>query len=232
MQFSRSLSAPIVFLLTTCTTLFSQMSGSNPLANSIPFVTYTVTYTSTLVQTLIDGTTITVTSTVKEARGSKGQIYRETRQKLRVPADGQTIELINYSVSDPVAHTIIGWDNRRKILNITHLPMEATADALPPTVRVEETKREDLGVRTIAGFEAKGTRTTDIIPMGDVGNDRPLTIVTESWRSTLYHVSLLNISNDPRTGKRTDEVTEFQPGEPDPGLFQIPSGYTTREHSF
>jgi hypothetical protein len=32
-------------------------------------------------------------------------------------------------------------------------------------------------------------------------------------------------------GKRTDEVTEFQPGEPDPALFQIPKGYTVRERT-
>jgi hypothetical protein len=49
--------------------------------------------------------------------------------------------------------------------------------------------------------------------------------------STQYDIPLLTITNDPRTGKRTDEVTEFQPGEPDPALFQIPKGYTVRERT-
>lgn len=88
---------------------------------------------------------------------------------------------------------------------------------------------EDLGVRTIDDIEAKGTRGTGIIPVGDLGNDRPLTIVRESWVSTRYNIPLLTITDDPRTGKRTDEVTEFQPGEPDPALFQIPKGYTVGE---
>lgn len=91
--------------------------------------------------------------------------------------------------------------------------------------------REDLGVRTIAGIEAKGARTTGIIPAGEQGNDQPLTIVTENWMSTQYDIPLLTIINDPRTGKRTVEVTEFQPGEPDPALFQIPEGYTVRERA-
>jgi len=54
-------------------------------------------------------------------------------------------------------------------------------------------------------------------------------MVRESWVSTQYNIPLLTITDDPRTGKRTDEITEFQPGEPDPALFQIPSGYTVRE---
>jgi hypothetical protein len=49
--------------------------------------------------------------------------------------------------------------------------------------------------------------------------------------STQYNIPLLTITNDPRMGKRTDEVTEFQPGEPDPALFQIPKGYTARERT-
>jgi hypothetical protein len=31
--------------------------------------------------------------------------------------------------------------------------------------------------------------------------------------------------------KRTDEVTEFRPGEPNPGLFKIPADYTVRERA-
>ncbi len=95
----------------------------------------------------------------------------------------------------------------------------------------EHQTSEDLGDRTIAGIEAKVTRGTGIIPAGDQGNDQPLTIVRENWMSTQYHIPLLTITDDPRTGKRTDEVTVFQPGEPDPALFHIPEGYTVRERT-
>ncbi|HEY6850442.1 MAG TPA: hypothetical protein VI320_30090 [Terracidiphilus sp.] len=65
--------------------------------------------------------------------------------------------------------------------------------------------------------------------MGDWGNDRPLTLERENWVSMQSRIPLLTITDDPRRGKRIDEITEFQPGEPDPTLFQFSRGYTVRE---
>jgi hypothetical protein len=55
--------------------------------------------------------------------------------------------------------------------------------------------------------------------------------VEEKWISAQYNISHLTIIDDPRLGKRTDEVTEFQPGEPDPALFKVAEGYTVRERT-
>jgi VCBS repeat-containing protein len=242
MQFSRSLSALTVLLLATSAALLAQTMGSSsgqvahigsPRANNVP---YTLTRTSTLVQTLANGTTITRTFTVKTARDSEGGTYSETQQTLHVRADGQPVDWVHYFVSDPVARTNINWDSHTQIATVTHMPDPKVPDVdtarQPQAGRpTQQVTREDLGVRTIAGIEAKGTRTTGTIPAGDQGNDRPLTIVTDNWMSTQYDIPLLTITNDPRTGKRTDEVTEFQPGEPDPVLFQIPKGYTVRERT-
>jgi hypothetical protein len=215
----------------------------SPLANNVP---YTLTSTTTIVQTLANGTTITRTFTQKMARDSEGRTYSETQQTLHVRADGQPIDLVSYIVFDPVARTRISWENRTKIANFTHMPAPETMQDRTQPMQVpdgdaarqpqvgrptEQQTSEDLGVRNIAGIEAKGTRNTGIIPAGDQGNDRPLTIVRENWMSTQYNIPLLTITNDPRMGKRTDEVTEFQPGEPDPALFQIPKGYTVRERT-
>jgi hypothetical protein len=249
MQFSLSLSARTVLQLAASAALLTQMMGSSsgqvahiggPQANNVP---YTLTRTSTIVQTLANRTTITRTFVVKTARDSEGRTYSETQQILHVRADGQPVDWVHYFVSDPVARTNINWDNRTKIVNVTHMPNPETgtqpaqvpdldAARQPQAVRpTQQVTREDLGFRTIAGIETKGVRTTGIIPAGEQGNDQPLTIVTESWMSTQYHIPLLTITSDPRVGERTDEVTEFKPGEPDPALFQIPKGYTVREHT-
>jgi hypothetical protein len=215
----------------------------SPLANN---VSWTLTRTTTIVQTLADGTHITRTFTVKEARDSEGRTYSETQQTLHVRADGQPIEMVSYNVFDPVARTRITWENRTKIANVTQMPAPETMQDRTQPMQIqdgdaarqpraghptEHQTSEDLGVRAIAGIEAKGTRGTRIIPVGDWGNDRPLTIVMENWVSTQYNIPLLTITDDPRMGKRTDEVTEFKPGEPDPALFQIPKGYTVRERT-
>ena len=253
MQFSRSLSALTVVLLAVSTALSAQGMGSGlgevapisgPQTNNTP---YALTRSVTRVQTLADGTTITRTFTMKEACDSEGRRYSEMHETLYIRADGQPVNLAHYSVSDPVARTTITWDDRSKIANvITHMPTPETiqrqTQPMPvPEVDVtrepqavgapKQVSREDLGVHTIAGIEAKGTRTTSLIPAGYVGNNRPLSIVTEDWISTQYYLPLLIITDDPRTGKRTDEVIEFKPGEPDPALFKIPEGYTVRERT-
>ena len=252
MQFSRSLFALAVVMQATSIALLAQVSESalggtsskvahigGPQAN-------TLSLTSTTIQRLADGTSITRTFTAKHARDSEGRSYSETHETLYIRADGQPVNLVHYSVSDPVARTNISWDDRTKIANVTPMPdskkiqqrtqptqvPKVELDKQPHTVRApRQVSPADLGLRTIAGIEAKGTRTTSIIPAGDVGNDQPLSIVTENWMSTQYRTALLSIINDPRMGKRTDEVTEFQPGEPDPQLFKIPEGYIVRERT-
>jgi hypothetical protein len=206
----------------------AQIGGQQ--TNNVP---YTLTRTSTIIQTLANGAAITRTFTVKSARDSEGRIYSETHLTFPIGTDGQPVDLVHYTVFDPVAHTNINWDNRTKIASVTHLQApEVDATRQPQAVRApRHVTREDLGVRTIAGIEARGTRTTGIIPAGEIGNDQPLTIVTENWISAQYHVPLLTIADDPRTGKRTDAVTEFQSGEPDRALFKIPEGYTIRERT-
>ena len=242
MKPTRSLSAVIVFLFASPVAVLAQTIGSgsiqvsptdSPLANNLPF---TLIRTTTVVQTLVDGPNNTRTFTVQTARDSEGRTYFKIQQTLHVRADGQPVDWVVCRVSDPVARTRISWDNRTKIANVTPMPAPEVPEVHEarrsqvgrPT---QQRTREDLGVRTIAGIEAKGVRTTGVIPAGDLGNDRPLTIVTESWASTKYQIPLLTITNDPRIGKRTDEVTEFQPGEPDPALFQIPNGYIVRKRA-
>jgi hypothetical protein len=232
MHFSRSLYVLPVLLLAVSAALPAQVTGSSsgevahidgPQTNNVP---HTLTRTSTIVQTLANGATITRSFTVKSAHDSEGRTYSETH--LTTP-----IGLVHYTVFDPVTRTIINWDNRTTIASVTHMQApEGDAARQPQAGRPpRQVTRKDLGVRTIAGIEARGTRTTAIIPAGEVGNDQALTIVLEEWISAQYNIPLLTITDDPRSGKRTDEVTEFQPGDPNPALFKVPEGYTVRERT-
>jgi hypothetical protein len=186
-----------------------------------------------MVQTLADGTTITTTFTQKEARDSEGRTYSETHVPVIFRADSPPADLVTCFVTDPVARTRIGWNNRAKIAKVAPMPV-AEADTARQTKISHPTQHQtskNLGVRTIAGIEAKGTRDTGIIPVGEMGNDRPLTTMTEHWVSMQYQIELLTISDDLRMGKRTEEVTAFKPGEPDTALFQMPKGYTIQERN-
>ena len=41
--------------------------------------------------------------------------------------------------------------------------------------------KEDLGKKNIEGLECTGSQQTITIPAGEVGNERPISIVTETW---------------------------------------------------
>ena len=46
---------------------------------------------------------------------------------------------------------------------------------------VATAKRESLGKQTMEGVQVEGTRTTRTIAAGEIGNDRPIDIVSERW---------------------------------------------------
>jgi hypothetical protein len=88
-------------------------------------------------------------------------------------------------------------------------------------------KVEQLGTRTIQGVPAEGRRVTNTIAAGEIGNDRPIEVVRETWYSSDLQITLMSTTSDPRIGTTTYQVTSLQRGEPSPSLFEVPSEYTT-----
>ncbi len=88
-----------------------------------------------------------------------------------------------------------------------------------------ETRTEELGVQSIEGVEATGTRTITTIPAGDIGNERPIEIVYEKWYSKELQLVVMSKHSDPRFGEQTYRLTNIQRSEPDPSLFEVPQGY-------
>jgi hypothetical protein len=92
-----------------------------------------------------------------------------------------------------------------------------------------ESRNESLGKQMIEGVEAEGTRTTDTIPAGAIGNERPIEIVYERWHSQELKMDIMVKSLDPRWGESIQRLTNIDRSEPDPSLFQIPSDYTVQD---
>jgi hypothetical protein len=86
-------------------------------------------------------------------------------------------------------------------------------------------KPETLGTRMIEGVNAEGERRTQTIEAGQIGNDRPITIMDEHWFSPELHVEVKYLHSDPRTGEDSTDLINIVRGEPDPSLFQLPAGY-------
>jgi hypothetical protein len=85
---------------------------------------------------------------------------------------------------------------------------------------------EQLGTRMVEGVEAVGTRVTQVIPAGTIGNDKDLVSARETWFSPELKIVVSSIRNDPRFGQIRYTLNNIQVSEPNPSLFQPPAGYT------
>ena len=92
-----------------------------------------------------------------------------------------------------------------------------------------EVKAEDLGSQSMEGLLVNGTRTTRTIPAGQIGNDRPLNIVTEVWTSPDLKTIVSSKRSDPRMGEQTFHLTNVSRGEPDASLFSVPPDFKVVE---
>ena len=91
------------------------------------------------------------------------------------------------------------------------------------------TSTEDLGSQTMQGVTVTGTRTTHTIPKGQIGNDAPISIVTEVWTSPELQTVAYSKRTDPRMGEQTFQLTNITRSEPDSSLFTVPAGFTVTD---
>jgi hypothetical protein len=94
------------------------------------------------------------------------------------------------------------------------------------------TDREDLGEQVFEGVNARGTRTTTVIAAGAIGNEQPITIVSEQWFSPDLELLVLTRHHDPRVGETTYRVTNISRDEPDRALFQPPPDFAVKGPKF
>jgi hypothetical protein len=90
-------------------------------------------------------------------------------------------------------------------------------------------KHEDLGVQSLNNVLAAGSRDTETIPQGQIGNDRDIHVTNERWYSDDLQMLVKTVNSDPRFGENSYEFTNVDRAEPDPTLFQIPGDYTVSE---
>ncbi len=97
------------------------------------------------------------------------------------------------------------------------------------TLPDQNLNKTDLGTQTIEGVAAQGTRITRTIPAGEVGNEQPLVITSETWYSPDLKVIVMSKTNDPRMGETTYRLIDIQRAEPPASLFEVPQDYTVED---
>ena len=182
-------------------------------------------------QILKDGSTLNRKTLSAIARDGHGRIFNE-RRPLIPASETATPPILSIHIYDPQTrmNTFIDPQNRvawQSTLNRppSSVPPEAGSIPLvgssPPSQYIKE---EDLGTRRMEGVDVHGTRDTQTIS-AEANGGKEITVVDEYWYSEDLRLNMLAIHKDPRTGEQTTTVTQLDRGEPDPAIFEIPSGY-------
>jgi hypothetical protein len=183
-----------------------------------------------------DGASMTFVNQRRIARDSQGRIYEE--RWYLVPKDSKVISRMNWiQIADPKQRTLYNCSTEKHICDL--LQYDFTDELSAATIRKGTSRKlpeddgevvwEDLGSRSIAGVDTVGARETTTTSAGTMGNDRPLTSVSEFWHSDRLGLNLLSMRTSPFFGKQTFTITELTPTEPNPQLFELPEGYKVND---
>ncbi|MEW6128826.1 MAG: hypothetical protein AB1757_17445 [Acidobacteriota bacterium] len=180
------------------------------------------------VQTLADGTKLTKKTTGFIYRDGEGRTRREQEVGFFGPISSPDNAPRMVFINDPVSgsHYALDAENKqaRKMRFSNQPPPMEPQDSVKP-----EAKIESLGNQTIDGVEAEGTRSVTTIPVGQIGNDRPLEVVSERWYSSALQTVVMTKYSDPRFGTTTYRLTNIKLEEPAKSLFSVPADYNIEE---
>ena len=191
-------------------------------------------------RTLADGTKISQKVQSTLYRDAQGRVRKETTLPAIGPltASGTPKSLV--FIRDPVAGTGYVLDANQKIAHKLPQHPQKTAETNSTGSDTPgkswgghaggaNVSKESLGSQTINGIVAEGTRYTRTIPAGHMGNDKPVTIVSEEWYSPDLQIIVQSKRSDPFVGETTYNVTNIQRSAPAAGLFTVPSDYTVKD---
>ena len=204
----------------------SLMRFSGKTVKDAPF---SATAETEFVQTLSDGSKISRKTTAIIARDSEGRTRREqTLGGIGPLSTAATAEAAPKFVflHDPLLDVEYVIDLKQRTVekkSFHHQPPPANAE-LPKSANA---KTESLGKQIIEGIEAEGTRSIITIPIGQIGNDRAVEIVSEQWYAPALQEIILSKHRDPRLGENTYRLTNIIRREPDAALFRPPADFTS-----
>jgi hypothetical protein len=221
------------------------------MAEPVKDAPYSADIVTEIVQQLPDGNRIERRSTSTVARDTDGRVRREQQLAAIGPFLPQRDSRV-VTITDPVGKVHYSLDAVRKVAmrsplmftkrierpatshdaehsqsssvghdaDATHFQLRVPATATPQQVHTEM-----LGTMELSGVPAEGTRTTLTIEAGAIGNQAPISVVTESWYSPELKTIVLSRRTDPRFGETTYRLENIVRAEPAADLFQVPPDY-------
>jgi hypothetical protein len=254
-EFHQATAGPIGFAFQGGDFVYMRTEGGmdNKIVKNSPYSAQSVTE---FTQTLADGNRIHRTTSGSIARDSEGRTRREQAMTAIGQMSGSAESVKSVMIHDPVAGTTYSLEPHSHSAHVSHnttfnfsvdkaaaesmvkadsmVKEKLTAEAMAKMkarVRGPEpnTKSEELGSQVMEGVSVQGKRVTRTIAAGEIGNDRALEIVTETWFSPELQVVVMSRTTDPRSGDSVYKLTNVSRAEPDRSLFEVPADYQIRE---
>ncbi len=167
---------------------------------------------------------------MRTARKSGGNVFTVTR-------DGITENIVTDAAGGVMTHNIRGPEG--PMIMRSTMPRVAAGEGQvmiyeSQTIARSSTgggndprnKTEDLGERMVEGVKARGSRFTRTIPRGEIGNERPIEVISERWYSDELKTVVMTKRTDPRMGDTTYKLVNVNRSEPQRTLFEVPADYT------
>ncbi len=177
------------------------------------------------IRRLYDGSTVTKTTKGAFYRDSAGRTRREQPFEMvggfsivNENNKPQTLVFIN----DFAQKTQYFFDLGNKIARKIGIGPNGPRDD-PQTPN--DAKSDSLGTKTIEGISVEGTRITFELPTGQIGNDKPIQVVTENWYSPELKVIVMSRHLDPVSGEHIFRLVNIRRSEPAASLFAVPAGF-------
>ncbi|MEO8131011.1 MAG: hypothetical protein ABI822_28185 [Bryobacteraceae bacterium] len=234
--------------------LSTEMSFEGGLVKGAPYSAEAVTETT---QLLGDGNRITRKTTASLYRDSEGRTRREQSLPAIGPWATSGTPPVNVFINDPVSGVNYILDSNSKtarkvvpgkftrvadgrgvagVAGVAAAGMTFSKGEMVHSVTSQasvapQVKDEKLPSRLIEGVQAEGSRTTFTIPAGEVGNERPIDVVSERWYSPELKTVIMSSNNDPRMGETVYSLKGLQRAEPSRSLFEVPADYTISDDS-
>jgi hypothetical protein len=191
---------------------------------------YSADVSTEINRTLADGNKIHQVITERVYRDSEGRTRRETSLAgIGVPSRAGAGPQLAF-IDDPVAGASYVLDlGAHTASRMPRRPPQPNGDPVRRQLRQRQgdfnRKVESLGRQTVGGLAADGTRTTQTIAAGQIGNTLPIQVVTERWYSPDLQTVILEKRSDPRSGDYVYQWTNIVRAEPAASLFAVPSDY-------
>ncbi|HEY6269185.1 MAG TPA: hypothetical protein VIX11_12870 [Candidatus Acidoferrum sp.] len=217
---------------------FEGMRGGK-IVTGAPFSGVAVTEST---QTLGDGNHITHKTQANVFRDSQGRVRKEVTLSGFGPmaASGGAKSFV--VISDPVAKANFVLHPDTKVAeqmddSRREMKWMAKGGAFQEKIQARQEaeiaagnlKKEDLGTQVIGGVSTQGTRLTRTIPAGQIGNEKPILIVHETWFSNDLQMVVMSKRSNPWGGDTTYTLTNIQRTEPAAALFTVPSDFTVKQ---